>query len=203
MPKGTCAQCGVPMPDSLAPGPCGKCLEKPPAQLQTSSLFIYKGAVREALLAWKLQGDGTGLYWLLKASEQRLHQLFTANDLLIPVPMPLQRMRRSGLHHSADLCQHISSITGATTDWRILRRQGQHLRQSSLRGKARQINLRKAFGLANDYLSKLDAHHIQGKIWVIDDILTTGATLRHACQTMKRANQPVSAFSFARTLQDI
>ena len=191
------------MPTSFAPGPCGKCLQSPPAQVQTNSLFIYKGAVREALLAWKLQGDGTGLHWLLNASEQRLQQLFSANDLLIPVPMPMQRMRRSGLHHSADLCQRISRMTGATTDWQILRRQGQHLRQSSLRGKARYTNLRKAFGLANDYLSKLDALHTQSKIWVVDDILTTGATLRHACQTMRRTNQPVFAFSFARTLQNI
>jgi len=187
---------------SLAPGPCGQCLQRPPPQQQTHSLFIYHGTVRQALLAWKLQGQAAGLLWLLKTAQPNLKAIFSAHDLLLPVPMPLQRMRRSGLHHSADLCKHIASLTGARVDWEILRRKGHNLRQSSLKGKARQNNLRKAFILSNDYQERLKQHHTKGKIWVIDDILTTGATLRHACQTMRHTHSPVFAFSMARTLKD-
>jgi len=200
-----CHSCGTPMPASLAPGPCGACLSKPIPQQHTASLYIYRDAVRQALLSWKLQGQSAGLAWLLQASSQRLTHIFSANDLLIPVPMPIHRMRRSGLHHSADLCQHISRITGARTDWKILRRTGRQQRQSSIHGKARINNLRKAFTLADDYQHKFDQcqnnRGQQGKVWVVDDILTTGATLRHACQAMRQSQRPIFAFSLARALK--
>jgi predicted amidophosphoribosyltransferase len=205
MPQNTCLHCGIPMPPSLAPGPCGRCLKTTPPQQQTISLYIYNLAVRDALLAWKLQGQKAGLHWLLTAATPRLTSIFSPQDILIPVPMPIQRMRRSGIHHSADLCQGIANIVGCHMDTQILRRTGLHTRQSALHGKARQRNLRKAFALANDYSSKLEAHQKkapQSKIWVVDDILTTGATLRHACKAMKPSKQPVFAFSFARTLSD-
>ncbi len=186
------------MPESLSPGPCGACLRQPVPQQHTHSLYVYQGAIREALLSWKLQGQAAGMVWLLQASSEQLRTLFSKHDLLIPVPMPIQRMRQSGLHHSADLCRKIAAITGSQTDWNILRRTGQHTRQSALSGKARRHNLRKAFTLNHDYQQRLEQHHVQGKIWVMDDILTTGATLRHACQAMQRIKLPVFAFSFAR-----
>ncbi|MDX8388292.1 MAG: ComF family protein [Ghiorsea sp.] len=202
MGKHTCERCGIIMPASLAPGPYGACLQRVLPQQHTESLFIYKDAVREALLAWKLQGQSNGLDWLLETAQPQLQQIFSEHDLLIPVPMPLSRMQKSGIHHSADLCQKIARVTGATMDWKLLRRTGTHTRQSALKGKARQNNLCKAFTLVNDYKQVLKTHQIQRKIWVIDDILTTGATLRHACQAMRRAKQPVFAFSFARTPRD-
>lgn len=202
MPKNTCLHCGSPLAASFAPGPCGACLQSLPYQTQTQSLFVYHGAVRQALLAWKLQGQSSGIHWLLQAAKPNLQRYFSVDDLLVPVPMPIHRMRRSGLHHSANLCQMISAITGCQLDWQILRRRGNHTRQSALKGKERQRNLRKAFTLSNDHLAKIEAHQVKGTIWVIDDILTTGATLRHACQAMRRIDQPVSAFSFARTLHD-
>jgi predicted amidophosphoribosyltransferase len=71
-----------------------------------------------------------------------------------------------------------------------------------LKGKQRRDNLRKAFSLADDYKDTFKSHKERGRIWVIDDISTTGATLRHACKAMRQINQPVSAFSFTRTLHD-
>ncbi|MDQ6980302.1 MAG: ComF family protein [Ghiorsea sp.] len=195
----TCYHCGITLPESLAPGPCGHCLTQPPPQQHTRNVFVYRDTVRTALLAWKLQGQSTGLHWLLQSSTPTLQQIFSPNDLLIPVPMPLSRMRRSGLHHSADLCQRIAQITSSQVCHTLLRRTGNHTRQSSLKGKQRLSNLRKAFMLTNDYQTQLDKYNVQGKIWVVDDILTTGATLRHACKVMKKTQHPIFAFALART----
>ena len=195
----TCFRCGTILPESLAPGPCGHCLTQPTPQTHTRNVFAYSDAVRTALLAWKLQGRSTGLQWLLQSSTSTLQQIFSPNDLLIPVPMPLARMRRSGLHHSADLCQRIAQITSSQVCHTLLRRTGNHTRQSALKGKQRQSNLRKAFMLTNDYPMQLDTYNIQGKIWVVDDILTTGATLRHACKVMKKTQHPIFAFALAKT----
>jgi predicted amidophosphoribosyltransferase len=116
--------------------------------------------------------------------------------------MPLYRMQRSGLHHSADLCQKIVAQVGCSMDWQILRRKGNDKRQSSLQGKARAQNLRKSFTLAEDAKTRIKSYGATGKIWVVDDILTTGATLRHACAVARRTKQPIFAFSFARVLHD-
>jgi len=198
----TCLSCGIPLNPTLAPGPCGACLKKPLPQQQTHHLYLYQGVVRDAILAWKLQGQDVALNFLLQAATPHLKQLISKDDLLLPVPMPLYRMRRSGLHHSADLCQKISNIVGCQIDTTILRRTGNHTRQSALQGKARSVNLRKAFMLRDTSSDKLSSFKDKGKIWVIDDILTTGATLRHACQVMQKTKHPIFAFSFARTWHD-
>jgi len=199
MPKFSCASCGIPLEASLAPGPCGSCLSQTLPQQQTQHLYLYDGKVRDAILAWKLQGQDVGLQWLLDAARQQITSIFSPHDMLIPVPMPLHRMRRSGLHHSADLCQKIAAISGCAVNWKTLRRTGIDKRQSSLQGKARQQNLRQAFALSERHSKGMINDNPYRKIWVIDDILTTGATLRHACRVMKKTNQPIFAFSFART----
>ncbi|MDQ7004211.1 MAG: double zinc ribbon domain-containing protein [Ghiorsea sp.] len=202
MPKFNCASCGVPLEASLAPGPCGSCLTTALPQQQTHHLYLYEGKVRDAILAWKLQGQDNGMQWLLDAGKQQITSLFSPHDLLIPVPMPLYRMRRSGLHHSADLCQKVASISGASVNWEILRRTGNDKRQSSLQGKARQHNLRQAFTLSQSHIQHIIGSQQYRKIWVLDDIFTTGATLRHACLVMKQTKRPIFAFSFARTLHN-
>jgi len=196
-----CRVCGIPLAESLAPGPCGKCLASPPAQVNTVSLFAYKDGVREALLRWKLGSDDAAVHWLLSVAENKLKDVFQPEDLLLPVPMPLTRMRKSGQHHAADLCRVIAEVTGSTWDWRILRRKGEQERQSALSGVARRKNLRKSFHVDRDYLESIRLNEsMTGRVWIVDDIVTTGATLHYAARALKPLKQPVYAFSLARTL---
>ncbi|MDX8395263.1 MAG: hypothetical protein R8K22_02480 [Mariprofundaceae bacterium] len=171
--------------------------------MHTSSLFSYRGPVREALLAWKLGHDDAAMRWLLETAKSRLQEIFTPHDLLLPVPMPLSRMRKSGQHHTADLCKQISMLTGCRWHWQLLRRNGEQYRQSELSGRARRKNLRKAFQVNLDHLADLDHSQFQKtRIWVVDDILTTGATLHHASKALCMLKQPIRAFSLARTLKE-
>jgi len=41
-----------------------------------------------------------------------LRTLIGAHDLLLPIPMPLSRMREHGQHHAANLCRWIARETG-------------------------------------------------------------------------------------------
>ena len=166
--------------------------------MQTVSLYGYEGPVREAILSWKLQGRDAGLLWLLGTAEKRLQQTFAPEDLLLPVPMPLHRMRKTGQHHAADLCRHIAGITGSRLEWRLLRRTGEQPRQSSLAGGKRRKNLGRAFSLNKDTWQN---NGVKGRIWVIDDILTTGTTVRQASKALRPLKQPIHAFTLARTLR--
>jgi len=182
------------MPADIAPGPCGHCLRKPPPQVHTESLYTYAGPVRASVLAWKLQGNDAGLQWLIDAAQARLATIFLPGDVLLPVPMPIVRMRKAGCHHAADLCKAICKISGSQINFNVLRRSGTQQRQSSLSRTERWNNLRKAFRVNSDHL-----HLNEGqRLWVVDDICTTGATLYYACRALKPVGCPVHAFSLTR-----
>ncbi|HKI60633.1 MAG TPA: hypothetical protein VKA23_06320 [Mariprofundaceae bacterium] len=149
---------------------------------------------------WKLGGDDAAVHWLVETSAATLKELIHPDDLLLPVPMPISRMRRSGQHHAANLSQMIAAVAGCQWDWQLLKRIGEQERQSALSGIARRKNLRKSFSLNHDHW---DEHwrpkRMTGRIWVVDDILTTGATLHFASSALRALKRPVSAFSLART----
>jgi len=135
--------------------------------------------------------------WLMDAAAGRLVELVAPEDLLLPVPMPLVRMRKSGQHHAADLCRMIAAHTGCRWDWQLLRRVGEQPRQSELSGAARRRNLRKAFAMDADYLAT--AQPVDGRLWVVDDVLTTGTTPACAARALKPMGMPVHTLSLART----
>jgi len=194
-PKHVCHLCGKTISEDIAPGPCGHCLAKPPLQAQMLSLYTYAGPVRTAILAWKLQSDDAGLQWLIRTAEAKLETIFSPEDTLLPIPMPISRMRKAGCHHAADLCKMICKVTGSRMNHQILRRVGTQQRQSSLPRTERWNNLRKAFRVADDYPAHPGA---KARLWIVDDIRTTGATLYYACRALKSLGHPVHAFSLAR-----
>ena len=196
-PRSVCSRCGSALPEAMAPGPCGHCLTTPPAQVATMSIYAYKGPVRDAILNWKLQGQDGGVRWLLDAAMPRIKELIAADDLLLPVPMPLSRMRKSGVHHSADLCRWLADGVGCDWDWQLLRRVGEQPRQSALSGSARRTNLRRAFTLSSNCLLRASGY---ATIWIVDDILTTGSTLNFAARATRPLNREVKVLSLARTL---
>jgi len=143
------------------------------------------------------------MLWLLDTAAARLQTLFGPQSLLLPIPMPLTRMRRAGRHHAADLCRAIAGHTGASFDWQVLRRSGTQQRQSSLSGRARWKNLCNAFTTNSDHWTETiagptDSSAQERSVWVVDDIVTTGATMHFACRALRRAGIHASAFSLTR-----
>ena len=195
-PISHCDSCGCELPAAMAPGPCGSCLTRVLPQHKTINLYRYQGPVRDALLDWKLNGREAASRWLMDAALPRIRAELAVDTLLLPVPMPLSRMRKSGQHHAANLCRWIAGELGMSWQWRLLRRDGEQPRQSSLSGTARRKNLAKAFVLnENSQLSPGDA----ASICIVDDIMTTGATLEYAARVTRKLGLPVSVLSLART----
>jgi len=194
-PPHVCHRCGRVLPRDLAPGPCGRCLARAPAQAETHSLYVYDGPVRQAILAWKLSGDDAGLRWLLAAAESQLRSLLSPEDLLLPVPMPLSRMRKSGQHHAAELCKQLAHVADCQWDRRMLRRIGEQPRQSALSGQARRRNLARAFAVDAAYA---ESRELPGRLWLVDDILTTGTTARYAARALGVLDRPVHVLTLAR-----
>jgi predicted amidophosphoribosyltransferase len=163
-------------------------------------LYEYHGPVRDALLEWKLQGHNAALRWLLETAMPSVSAMIDSHALLLPVPMPLSRMRKHGQHHAANMCRWLADDLGCAWDWSILRRIGEQPRQSALSGHARRNNLRKAFALTADYRQRWQAMSFEpGSVWVVDDILTTGSTLHFAAKASLELGVAVNVLSLART----
>jgi predicted amidophosphoribosyltransferase len=194
-PRHRCRCCGRALPAELSPGPCGHCLAHPPPQAATESLYVYDGAVRQAILDWKLSGDDAGVHWLLAAARGQVQSLLAPDDLLLPVPMPLSRMRASGQHHAAMLCRMLAAIADCRWDWRLLRRVGEQPRQSALTGQARRRNLARAFAVDEAYAG---GQILPSRLWLVDDILTTGTTARCAAKALRRLGRKVEVLTLAR-----
>ncbi|MDX8409598.1 MAG: ComF family protein [Mariprofundales bacterium] len=192
-----CPRCALPLPEGALPGICGHCLASQPAHQRAVSLFAYRDAVRQSILHWKLHGDDRAIIWLIDAAADTLRRTIRSDDLLLPIPMPLVRMRTTGQHHAANLCRTIAATTGCQWEWRWLKRRGNQPRQSSLSRQQRRANLKSAFTLNNSHRPQLTDG---ATLWLVDDIMTTGATLHYAARTLAKQGIPCAAFTLARTL---
>ncbi|MDQ6976077.1 MAG: hypothetical protein Q9M22_05875 [Mariprofundaceae bacterium] len=119
-----CPCCGFVLPESLGMGACDHCLQQAPAYRSSCSPYVYQGSVRDAILQWKRGGHDGAIHWLLHAAAPAIQGTIHAEDLLLPIPMPLSRMRQSGLHHTADCCRWLAKEYNCDWQWRLLRRKG-------------------------------------------------------------------------------
>jgi predicted amidophosphoribosyltransferase len=134
------------------------------------------------------------------AAAPTIREKIDEHSLLLPVPMPLSRMRKHGQHHAANLCKWLADDTGCIRNLHLLRCIGEQPRQSALSGQARRKNLRKAFALADDYGSRWqDLADQVTSVWIVDDILTTGSTLHFAASASLKLGVPINVLSLART----
>ena len=114
-------------------------------------------------------------------------------DAIIAMPMHWRKRRERGFNQAELLAKPVANRYGVRLSTN-LRRKRYTKAQASLGDAERQSNLTDAFEVK-------DAHKVAGKrILLIDDVFTTGATLRAAACVLKAAGAArVSALALART----
>ncbi len=151
----------------------------------TCALSAYSDPrVRALVHEAKFQGNKKA-YILLGNLLARYVDTITPPDYIIPIPLSAKRLRTRGYNQVAEVITHaiIPSMTQIRTD--ILLRTRDTRPQTELKRAERLVNLRDAFGVA-------DSAEITGKhILIIDDVLTTGATL-HAAKAALLPYSPAS-----------
>jgi ComF family protein len=114
-------------------------------------------------------------------------------DVIVPVPLHPARIRARGFSPAASLAAQASRAAGAPLDARLLARVRDTPSQTGQGAGARRRNVAGCFALA-------PRARVPGTVWLVDDVVTTGATLGEAARVLRAAGaRRVAAVCLART----
>lgn len=156
-------------------------------QRATSFLYYSKGGeVRKILYELKYHGNKyLGKYFgKIIANELLLSGFFDGIDFLVPVPLHKKRLQKRGYNQSEWLCMGISEITSIPICSDIFKRSTQTDSQTHKNLYERWCNVENVF--YSDDISSLNNKHIL----IVDDMLTTGATIVSCCDSLNK-NQSI------------
>ena len=146
--------------------------------VSATSLFRFeKGSAYQTLLHdLKYRGNRrAGLYLGRLLGQELIQSSFSRCDLLVPVPLHPGRLRQRGYNQSEIIARGCSEITGIPVATRLIIRKGRHRSQTSMGRHDRFENVIEEFSLDS---RPMDINGL--KVLIIDDVITTGATLE-AC----------------------
>ena len=114
------------------------------------------------------------------AEEFSRDQFFSSIDGIIPIPLSRQKERRRGYNQSREMARGISEVTGLPVLDKVVRRIVDTESQTQKSRLERSDNMEGAFRLE-------DAAAIEGRhVLVVDDVITTGATICSCVSEMQR-----------------
>ncbi len=178
-----CTTCGAPLLGEAEAGDhCETCEADPPGWDRGAAAFLYRGAGRHMVLAFK-HGDrldmvGPFADWMLRAGAP----LLADADLIVPVPLHWRRLFVRRYNQSAELARALAKRSGVPAAMNVLTRQRFTTPQQRLSRTERLVNQSGAFQVP----PKRAGQVADRRIVLVDDVLTTGATLG-ACATALRA----------------
>lgn len=157
--------------------PCGACSQRRGVPSSTLAAFVYQWPVDTLLRRFKFNGDLAAGRLLAQLMAYRMAPASVGNPVLVPVPLHVGRLRRRGYDQAAELARPLAAALRLECRF-ILRRHLATAAQSSLDATARKRNVRGAF----QCVAPVPAHVV-----LVDDVMTTGATLQSAARALRRA----------------
>ena len=187
LPAELCPRCALPSPRGET---CGRCLAHPPNFDATVAALAYEFPADALVHAFKFRGE-------LAIGEVLAQALLArpapAAERVVPVPSSAARLRSRGYNQALELARMLSRETRMTLDFLLCERQKDSPAQSDLPLAERVRNVRGVFRCTGDVRGKTVA--------LVDDVMTTGATLDELAATLKAAGATrVVNWVVARTL---
>lgn len=159
---------------------CEACLRQPPPFARVHAVGPHAGTLREAVQCFKYRGQlplerplGTLLAAAVRAGGGR------RPDLVVPVPLHPTRLRERGYNQSLQLGRQAAKQLAAPVAPALLRRVKATTAQQGLDAATRRDNLRDAFAAT----ARVTGRHIL----LVDDVMTTGATVRACAEVLRKA----------------
>jgi ComF family protein len=192
-PQPRCRTCALPVPDGITH--CGACLRSAPPLDACLAAVPYAYPWDHLITRYKFAaspGWSAALALLLRSApwvEPALEQA----ELLLPMPLSNQRLRERGFNQALEMARHLAP---AKTEASLLLRIRHTESQSALKRSARLHNLRAAFAV--DPLRSAELYN--KRVVLLDDVMTSGATLFAAAQALRQAGAAhITGLVLART----
>ncbi|PJJ98907.1 amidophosphoribosyltransferase [Lysobacteraceae bacterium NML03-0222] len=176
-----CCGCGLPLQAADGGALCGACLQRKTRPLEAvHAAFIYAAPLDRLLPRFKFHQSLPAGRLVAGLMADALQDIETRPEALLPIPLHRARLRQRGYDQALELAKPLSRALGIPLLRSALCRHKATAPQSQLDKHARQRNLRDAFRLAS-------ACPLPRHVALIDDVMTTGATLEAAARILRRA----------------
>lgn len=191
LPDPRCPRCALPSPGGAV---CGRCLANSPRYDATVAALAYAFPADTLVHALKFRGElalaacvGDVLAGRLASAE-----LETVTHV-VPIPLSRARLRGRGFNQAVEIARPLARRAGRQVELGLLERARDTPPQFDLPWAERQRNVRGAFAATRTLVGATVA--------LVDDVMTTGATLDEAAATLKGAGAiRVVNWVVARTL---
>ncbi len=194
-PQPRCQTCAVPLPAGVSQ--CGACVKTPPPLDRCLAAVSYAYPWSDLIVGYKFhQHPGrAGAFALLLRSTPWVEPALDAADLVVPMPLSSARLQARGFNQALILARQLEPDK---TDGRLLLRVKDTPPQSSLKRSERLGSVQDAFAV-----DPLLAARLKGaRLVLVDDVMTTGASLCAAARALRAAGAAhITGMVIARTEQ--
>lgn len=193
-----CGSCGFPLEEGAKTGSmCGYCIQHTPPYDAGISILAYNNISKKLISEFKYADRQHGLPRFVQWMSSFGRPVLESADIIAPVPMHWRRMLARSFNQSALLASAIAKKHKISYQPQLLRRVKHIPPQASLTRKQRLKNIKGAFILNARYKGRLKDKHIV----LIDDVITTGATMKECAKALKKSGAAkVSFLTLARVV---
>jgi ComF family protein len=176
LPPSACPLCAAPL-GTPAPA-CGACLKLLPGFDATHAALRYAFPVDRLVQQLKFGHRLAIADFFAACLRACLHTYMPAEgSVIVPVPLSRLRLKERGFNQAVEIARPLARALHLPLDTHSLVRVRETLPQSLLPWRARQGNVRHAFESRSDFSGRT--------VIVVDDVMTTGATLDTVARTLK------------------
>ena len=174
-PPSACPRCGLP---GLDGGCCAACEREKPAYDATLALYDFVFPVDAMVHALKYRHRLSMASFFGAALAARAQDFGAQADLILPMPLHPRRLAERGFNQAVELARPLARVRGLALGLEVVRKLRDIPAQAGLDREARLRNPRGAF--------ECDVSLQGQRVIVVDDVMTTGATLGELARTLKR-----------------